>query len=220
VNCAWWKGRFAGDKDILGRTIYVKGVPITIVGVAPPGFNGVDPMHATTDFWIPLQARPELNAWGTPATDHTLYGSPNWLALQMLGRLRQGISPEQAQEQLTPTFQSTLASASPVDRHEQKPLLALSGVRGVENLRDDYEHPLRFLMSMVALVLLIACANVVMLLLARNTSRLPEFCLRQALGANRRALFVQMLRESVVLVAAGAALGWLFAGAATQALTA
>ena len=87
-------------------------------------------------------------------------------------------------------------------------------------MREDYEHPLRFLMSMVALVLLIACANVVMLLLARNASRLPEFCLRQALGANRGALFLQMLRESVVLVAAGAALGWLFAGAATQALAA
>src|ERR1700741_1654886 len=220
VNCAWWKGRFAGDKDILGRTIYVKGVPITIVGVAPPGFNGVDPMHATTDFWIPLQERPELNAWGTPATDHTLYGSPNWLALQMLGRLRQGVSLEQAQAQLPPAFQGALANASPVDAHEQKPLLVLSRVRGVENLRDDYEHPLRFLMSMVALVLLIACANVVMLLLARNASRLPEFCLRQALGANRGALLLQMLRESVALVAAGAALGRLFAGAATQALAA
>jgi predicted permease len=220
VNYAWWKGRFAGDKDILGRTILVKGVPFTIVGVAPPGFDGVDPVHTAIDFWIPLQERPELNAWGTPATDHTLYGSPNWLALQMLGRLRQGVSPEQAQAQLTPAFQSALANASPIDPHEQKPLLVLSGVRGVENLRDDYEHPLRFLMSMVALVLLIACANVVMLLLARNASRLPEFCLRQALGANRRALFLQMLRESVVLVAAGAALGWLFAGAATQALAA
>jgi len=218
VNYAWWKGRFAGDKDILGRTIYVKGVPFTIVGVAPPGFNGVDPVHTVMDFWIPLQERPELNAWGTPATDHTLYGSPNWLALQMLGRLRQGVSREQAQAQLTPAFRSALANASPIDPHEQKPLLVLSGVRGVENLRDDYEHPLRFLMSMVALVLLIACANVVMLLLARNASRLPEFCLRQALGANRRALFLQMLRESVVLVAAGAALGWLFAGAATQVL--
>lgn len=218
VNYAWWKGRFAGDKDIVGRTIYVKGVPFTIVGVAPPGFNGVDPVRTIIDFWIPLQERPELNAWGTPATDHTLYGSPNWLGLQMLGRLRQGVSPEQAQAQLTPAFQSALASASPIDPHEQKPLLVLSGVRGVENLRDDYEHPLRFLMSMVALVLLIACANVVMLLLARNASRLPEFCLRQALGASRRALFLQMLRESVVLVAAGAALGWLFAGAATQAL--
>jgi predicted permease len=220
LNYGWWKSRFAGDKDILGGTIYVKGIPFTIVGVAPPGFNGVDPVHTVMDFWIPLQERPELNAWGTPATDHTLYSSPNWLALQMLGRLRQGVSPGQAQAQLTPTFQNALANASPVDPHEQKPVLVLSGVRGVENLRDDYEHPLRFLMGMVALVLLIACANVVMLLLARNAGRLPEFCLRQALGANRRALFLQMLRESVLLVAAGAALGWLFAGAATQALAA
>src|SRR2546427_10910162 len=163
-----------------------------------------DPVHAAMDFWIPLQERPELNAWGTPATDHTLYGSPNWLALQMLGRLRQGVSPEQAQAQLTPAFQGALANASPVDPHEQKPLLVLSTVRGVENLRDDYEHPLLFLMSMVALVLLIACANVVMLLLARNAGRLPEFCLRRALGANKRALFLQMLRESMLLVMAAA----------------
>src|SRR5437588_7988489 len=55
VNYAWWKGRLAGDKDILGRTIYIKGVPFTIVGVAPPGFNGVDPVHTVMDFWIPLQ---------------------------------------------------------------------------------------------------------------------------------------------------------------------
>jgi predicted permease len=220
LNYAWWKTRFAGDKDILGKTIYVKGIPITIVGVAPPGFNGVDPVHPAIDFWIPLQQRPQLNAWGTPATDHTLYGSPNWLALQILGRLRPGVSREQAQAQLTPAFQNALANASLVDPHEQKPLLVLSALRGVENLRDNYDHPLRFLMSMVALVLLIACANVVMLLLARNSGRLSEFCLRQALGANRRALFFQMFRESVLLVAAGSVLGWLFARAATQALAA
>jgi predicted permease len=219
LNYVWWKSRFGGDKDILGRTIYVKGIPFAIVGIAPPGFHGVDPVHPAMDFWIPLQDRSELNAWGTPSTDHTLYGSPNWLALLMLGRLRPGVSPQQALAQLTPTFQNALANASPVDPHEQKPQLVLSGVRGMENLRDDYEHPLRFLMSMVVLVLLIACANVVMLLLARNATRLPEFCLRQALGANKRALFLQMLRESVLLVAAGAALGWIFAGAATQALT-
>src|SRR5260370_39854385 len=81
----------------------------------------------------------------------------------------------------------------------------LMGVRGVESLRDDYEHPLRFLMSMVALVLLIACANVVLLLLSRNAGRLPEFCLRQGLGANRRVLFLHLFRESAVLGAAGAA---------------
>jgi len=220
LNYAWWKGRFAEAKDILGKTIYIKGVAFSVIGVAPPGFGGVDPVHPSMDFWVPLQNRPELNAWGAAPTDHTLYGSPSWLALDILGRLQPGVSPEQAQAQLTPAFQNALASASPVDPHEQKPLLVLSNVRGVEGLRDDYEHPLGFLMSMVALVLLIACANVVMLMLARNASRLPEFCLRQALGANGRALFLQMFQESVLLVAVGAGLGWLFAGTATQALTA
>lgn len=220
LSYSWWRRRFGSDKEILGKRLYVKGVPITIVGVAPPGFGGVDPIHANMDFWIPLQNRPEFNAWGTPPTDHTLYGSPEWLALDMLGRLQPGISTEQAAAQLTPAFQNTLASASPVDPRDQKPLLVLSNVRGVEDLRGDYEHPLRFLMSMVSLVLLIACANVMMLMLARNAGRLPEFCLRQALGANARALFLQLFQETAVLVAAGTILGWLFAGGATQALTA
>ena len=220
LSYAWWKRRFAGEREILGKPFYVKGVPVTIVGVAPPGFGGVDPVHSSMDFWIPLQNHPELNAWGNPPTDHTLYGSPNWLALDMLGRLQPGISPQQAMGKLTPAFQSTLANASPVDPRDQNPLLVLSGIRGVENLRDDYEDPLRFLMSMVALVLLIACANVVMLMLARNAGRLPEFCLRQALGANGPALFLQLFQETAVLVAAGAILGWLFADTATHALTA
>lgn len=220
LSYAWWRRRFGGDKEILGKNFYVKGVPVTIVGVAPPGFYGVDPTHSSTDFWIPLQNRPELNAWGTPPTDHTLYGSPEWLALDMLGRLRPGVSSEQAVAKLTPAFRSTLASASPVDPRDQKPLLVLSNIRGVEDLRDDYEHPLRFLMGTVALVLLIACANVVMLMLARNASRVPEFCLRQALGANGRALFLHLLQETALLVVAAAMIGWLFAGGATQALTA
>jgi predicted permease len=220
LNYAWWKTRFAGDKEVLGKTIYVKGIPFTVVGVAPPGFNGVDPYRPSMDFWIPLQQRPELNAWGIAATDNTLYGSPNWLALILLGRLRPGVSRDQAQAQLEPAFQAALANGAAPDPAQEKPRLVLSSVHGVEKLRGEYDHPLRFLMSMVGLVLLIACANVVLLLLARNSARVPELCLRQALGANRRALFVQSLQESVVLVAAGAVLGWIFAGAATQALTA
>lgn len=220
LNYAWWKGRFAGDKEILGKTFYVKSVPFIIVGVAPPGFNGIDPERARMNFWIPLQQRPELNAWGVSPADSTLYGSADWLALMILGRLQAGVTPKQAEAQLTPAFQSTLARASPPDPHEEKPLLALTGLRGVESLRRGYEHPLRFLMSMVALVLIIACANVIMLLLARNSRRLSEFCLRQALGADKRTLFLQLLQESLVIVVAGAVLGWWFAGAATQALTA
>jgi len=223
LNYAWWKSRLAGDKDVLGKTMYVKGIPFTVVGIAPSGFNGVDPYRPSMDFWIPLQQRPELNAWGIAATDNSLYGSPNWLALDMVGRLRPGVSREQAQAQLLPAFQNALANGSEpagnVNGNEEKPQLVLSGIRGVEKLHADYDHPLRFLMSMVALVLLIACANVVVLLLARNAARVPELCLRQALGANRRALFAQLLQESVLLVGAGGILGWIFAGAATQALT-
>jgi predicted permease len=223
LNYAWWKGRLAGDKDIPGKTMYIKGIPFTVVGIAPAGFNGVDPYRPSMDFWIPLQNRPELNAWGTSATETSLYGTPNWLALDMLGRLRPGISREQAQAQLTPAFQHALGSDSDtsksVNGKDEKPQLILSTIQGVEKLRADYDHPLRFLMSMVGLVLLIASANVVVLLLARNAARVPELCLRQALGANRRALFVQLLQESALLVAAGGVLGSIFAGAATQALT-
>ena len=218
LNYSWWTGRFASDRNVLGRTLYVKGVPFTIVGVGPPSFHGANPDHPM-DFWIPLQNRPELNPWGNAPGSETLYGSPAWLALMMVGRLQPGVSLKQAEAQLTPEFQNVLANAAPAEAHEEKPLPILSTVRGVETLRRDYEHPLHFLMSMVLLVLVIACTNVVMLLLARNASKLPEFRLRQALGANRGAIFLSSLRESLLLVGTGAALGWWFASAATQALT-
>ena len=218
VSFAYWNRRFAGAPDVLGRTIYVKGIAFSIAGVAPAGFQGTDPGLPDMDFWVPLQQRPELNPFGAPPTDHTLYGSPEWLTLILVGRLRPGVSPQQAAAQLTASFRHVLANASPPGPREPKPELYFSSVRGVENLREEYEHPLGFLMSMVGLILLIACANVAMLLIARNAGRQREFGLRQALGAGRRALFQQLLLESLMLVAAGSALGWWFAGSATQAL--
>jgi len=207
LNYGWWKGRFAGDKDVLGKTFYVKGVPVLQLWVSRL-LGSMAWIRSTRSSILDSTAgTSRLNAWGNAG-----YGSYFvWLAeLACVANSwtpQQGVSPEQAQARLKPPFENALANASPVDPNEQKPVLVLSGVRGVENLRDDYEHPLRFLMSMVALVLLIACANVVMLLLARNAGRASEFCLRRALGANKRALFLQMLGESMVLVVAGAALG-------------
>jgi len=219
LSFAYWNRRFAAAPDVLGRTFYVKGVPLTIVGVAPAGFQGTDPGHPGMDFWIPLQRRPELSPNGTPPSDHTLYGSPEWLALVLVGRLRPGISPVQAAAQLTAPFRNALANASPAGPNEPKPDVFFTSLRGVENLK-GYEEPLHFLMYMVGVILLIACANVAMLLIARNAGRQREFGLRQALGAGRRVLFLQLLLESLTLVTAGAALGWLFAGYATQALSA
>jgi len=220
LSHAWWLRRFGGAPDVLGRTFYVKGIAFTIAGVAPAGFHGTDPGQAAMDFWIPLQQRPELNPFGTPATDQTLYGSPNWLSLVMVGRLRPGVSAQQAATQLMAPFRETLAAGAPARAGEPKPELFFTGVRGVENLREQYAHPLHFLMWMVGLILSIACANVALLLMARNANRQREFGLRQALGASRRVLFRQLLWESLVLVSAGSVLGWWFAGAATQALSA
>jgi predicted permease len=170
------------------------------------------------DFWVPLQSSPELTPWGVPS-DLTLYGSPHWLCLLMVGRLRPGISPQRATAELAPLFRRTLAQASPVAPKEPMPQLFFSDVRGIGELRADYEYPLRFLMAMVGLVLLIAAGNVAMLLVVRNAAREREFALRRALGASTGALFAQLILESLILVMAGAALGWVFATSATQALT-
>jgi len=120
---------------------------------------------------------------------------------------------------LTPLFRRTLADASPVDPKDRKPQLVFSDVRGIGTLREDYEHPLHILMTMVALVLLIASANVAMLLLLRNAAKEREFAVRRALGATARVLFGYLISESLLLVTAGCCLAWFFAQNATEALT-
>jgi hypothetical protein len=91
LSYSYWTGRFARDPSILGQTIYVKGLPFTIIGVTARGFYGIEP-GVSTDFWIPLQNRPELNAWGNSASNSTLYGTPTWWCLRLIGRLAPGVS--------------------------------------------------------------------------------------------------------------------------------
>ncbi len=217
----YWTRRFLRDPSVLGRTLYIKGVPFDIIGVTRPGFAGINRAQAT-DFWIPLQDRPELTAWGLSATSgYTLYGSPNWWCLMALGRLAPGLTLKEAEARVNPVFQhaaySTLGAPKP---DEKKPGLRLAPARGIATLNEDYRRPITLLMLMVALVLIIACSNVVMLLIARNTTRQREFSVRLALGAGRLPLLRQLLSESLILVTAGAGCGWLFAQWATRALTA
>jgi macrolide transport system ATP-binding/permease protein len=136
----------------------------------------------------------------------------------MIGRLKPGVSPETASAAATPLFRRILAEASPVSPNERKPELMFSSVRGIETMRDDYQKPLRVLMTMVGVVLLIASANVAMLLLLRNAAKRREFALRRALGASARVLFGQLISESLPLVTAGCLLAWLFASQATEML--
>src|SRR5208282_6097754 len=95
LSYSYWTGRFARNPSILGQIIYVKGIPFTIIGVAAQGFYGIEP-GASTDFWIPLQNRPELNAWGVPASESTVYGTPTWWCLRLIGRLAPHVTAAEA----------------------------------------------------------------------------------------------------------------------------
>ncbi len=219
ISYNYWTKRFSRNPDALGKTFYVKGIPLTIVGVTAEGFEGVE-SGSSTDFWIPLQSRPELNAWSAPVEDGKTYlQRPNWWCLRMLGRLAPGMTKTQAVAKLQPIFQTAayIGIGNP-EPGEKRPVLSFLDARNFTGYDEDYGKPLRMLMAMVGLVLLIALSNVVMLLMARNTTRQREFSLRLALGAGRKELFRQLLTESLLLVAVGGGLAWLFAVGATRSL--
>ncbi|HWE83538.1 MAG TPA: ABC transporter permease [Terracidiphilus sp.] len=221
ISYKYWTRRFARDPAALGQTLYVNAVPMMIVGVAAEGFEGVE-AGASADFWIPLQNRPELNAYGNPPNEGKLYiTDPTWWCLQLVGRLAPGVSRAQALAQLQPVFQSAAYAGLPApEAREHKPVLRLLDAKSFPGYDDMYGKPLRMLMMMVALVLLIALSNVAMLLVARNSNRMREFSMRLALGATRKALFRQLLLESLLLVFAGGLLAWIFAASTTSALSA
>lgn len=219
LSYKYWTRRFGRNPQVLGQTLFVNGVSMTIVGVAAEGFEGLE-AGASTDFWIPLQSRPELNAWGNPLDEGRTYiANPTWWCLRLVGRLAPGVSKTQAVAQLQPVFQAAaytgLGSAL---AGEKVPALSFADAKNFPGYDDEYGKPLRILMAMVALVLLIALANVVMLLMARNANRQREFSLRQALGAGRGELFRQLVTEGALLVLPGGALAWGFAAAATRLL--
>jgi predicted permease len=220
ISYNYWTRRFARDPNVLGKTLYVNGVPVTIVGVAAEGFEGVEG-SGSTDFWIPLQSRPELNAWGNPLDEGKIYiTNPTWWCLRLIGRLAPGVTRTQAIAQLQPMFQTAAfvgLGGKPMEG-EKPPVLSLADAKSFPGYEQQYGNPLRILMAMVGLVVLIALANVVMLLLARNAARQREFSLRLALGAGRGELLRQLLTESLLLVTAGGALAWGFAEMATRLL--
>lgn len=221
LSYSYWNSRFSRDPGVIGQTLYVKGVPVTIVGVASPGFIGLE-RRVATDVWVPFQTRSDLKPWGSPPQDpQSLYGSPSWFFLMTIGRLQPGLTESKALAQINPVYRAAVySSMGAPDPKEPKIELSLTPARGVEGLNSDYKQPLRVLMVMVGVVLLIACANVAMLLIARNTARDREFSVRVALGGSRARIFRQLLTESLLLVAAGAALGWMFASWATRSLAA
>jgi predicted permease len=219
----YWRRRFAADPRVVGSTVSVNGAPVTVVGVMPKSFFGVL-VDVSPDIYLPLSLRqavhfngntdtngpehPELPVWQRPHTQ--------WL--ELMARRRPGVSPQRATAVLDVLFHrevmAALADVHDADdrREEQSRHVILSpGGRGLSNLRHRITQPLYILMGVAALVLLIACANIANLLLARADRRRKEMAVRLGIGAARGRLVRQLLTESLLLSGLGAILGLLFA---------
>ena len=216
---AYWQHRFHGDPAAVGKSIRINGLPFTIAGVAAPGFFGVDP-QTNPAFFLAIHQMPPLSP-NPVAEERSRFFDKNFYWIEMMIRLRPGVTLEQAQAVLSAQFRSFAAgTAATAKDAEVLPELALeAGGAGLDSLRREYSKPLYVLMTMVGLILAIACANLANLLLARAAARRRELAVRLSLGAGRWRLVRQMLTESVLLAVTGGAMGLLVAFAGIRTIT-
>ncbi|MFB3921887.1 MAG: ABC transporter permease, partial [Terriglobia bacterium] len=216
ISFATSQNGFGGPPNAIGQPILVDNVPFTVIGVAPPEFFGVDPAVAP-DLYLPLHT----NLLVDGARAARMYPDGNFYWIEMMGRLRPGVSVAQAQAALAPRFHEWVATTATTDGERAKlPALNLNpGAAGLGSLRRQYSKPLFVLLAMVGLILVITCANIANLLLARAAARRREMAVRLSLGAGRFRLVRQLLTESVMLALLGGAFGVLFAIWGVRSLT-
>lgn len=218
VGYDYWKNRLGADASMVGRTIRINNIPFTIVGVAPEGFRG-EVVDRTIDMYVPLSMHPILN----PNTDWLSKRNVSWLLV--MGRQKPGATLAQVQSETRQILNRSLIEhanadeARGLEEHlKEHPIPVQSGSQGLSFYRGMYKKSLYTLMAAVGLVLLVVCANVANLLLARATARSREMSVRMALGAKRLRLVQQLLTESLIIAIAGGAFGILIAVWASQGL--
>ncbi|MGH9755374.1 MAG: ABC transporter permease [Blastocatellia bacterium] len=230
ISHGYWRRRFGNDPAIIGKTISLAGMPFTIIGVTPPEFFGAE-VGSSPDIFAPVMMSPQLMPAGWPlAEEGPLLEHIGYEIFQVFGRLKPGVTETQAVAGLEAPFQQIRDALVKRYSHHfdrrvpqrisQEKLAVTSFSKDLSQLCRQFSRPLQILMAVVALVLLIACANVANLLLAWASGRRKEIALRLCLGAGRARLIRQMLMESLLLAIMGGALGLLFASWGRQLLLA
>ncbi|MEP6915072.1 MAG: ABC transporter permease [Acidobacteriota bacterium] len=227
ISSKYWHSRFGTDPSVVGKPIKINGVLVTIVGVLPLDFTGVQqPIAEAPEISVPIALQPQLEMPTSTSPNGAATSrlvQPTYWWLQVMGRLKPGASAAQTQATLEPVLQNTARAGLDVylkaltdeersaagnrNRTEVPHLRVESGARGIYDANTNDVRSLTILMVVVALVLLIACANVANLLLARAAARQKELSVRLSLGATRARLMRQLLTESLLLAAMGGALG-------------
>jgi len=219
LSYAYWTRRFAADPSVVGREITINHLPFTIVGVTSQRFFGVQPGRAP-DVWVPMLDRPDLVPWGfRPSDSASLLDHRGYWWTHVMARLKDGVDEREARAKADAMFQSFVADALPQSDPKLPPHIGFEpGSIGIDTLRANYGDALLLMMAMVGVVLLIACANVAVLLLSRTMARRREFALRLSLGAARGRLIRQLLTESLLMAGAGGAIGIICAGWTSRGL--
>ncbi len=213
----YWQSRFGSDPRVVGRKIRLNGYPFTIVGVSRRGFHGTDP-SAFPDIFVPVLMYSEISG-----QSFTLWNTRHWWWLTDIGRIKPGSITKQAETEIFAIYQEqeqtelrTVQDQRFVNRAQ--PIVLQPAATGHSYFRTRLEKPLLILMSVVGLVLLIACANVASLMLVRGTARQREMAIRLAVGATRARLTGQLLVESIIIALSGGIAGLLLSHFGTGAL--
>jgi predicted permease len=216
----YWQRRFSGSSAAIGSIMRVNDVALTIVGVTPPGFGG-DIVGQPVDFWLPMMMVSAIHP-----TQHVLPGR-EWSWLMMMGRLKPGVTLEKARQEVSTIEANAIREhlSGPLlaqfdDNLKQTPIHVLGGARGFSDRREEYGQALWVLLAAVGLVILVVCANVSSLMLARTVARGREMTVRMTLGAGRGRLIRQMLVEGALLAIVSSVIGLFAATWGTRVLLA
>jgi predicted permease len=202
ISDGLWERQFGRSPSVLGQTVTINHVPLTIVGVNPRGFTGARSALQSPDLFAPLSMQPQVFPW-SPESPSLLTSPDSWM-LDVMGRMQPGQSEEHVRAALNVELAAAVRSTLTVRTYESVPKIVLAdGTRGLHPWDQTFKKPINALLVLVALVLLLACANIANLMLARGLRRRREIAVRVALGASRGRIARQLLTESLVLAAIG-----------------